>query len=84
MIVTIIKATAALFAGVIAVCAAILGLASGIARGTTDPVERKDATITAFWSLIVFALCAGAIVSLSGCSTVVKCIARDSTSNPCN
>lgn len=68
MILAIIKAAAALFAGVLAISAVLMGLASGLARNTTDPVERKDATITAFWSLIVFALCAGAIVSLSGCS----------------
>lgn len=64
----LLKVLVAIVAGVIGLFAALFGLASGVARNTSDPVERKHATFTAFWSLIVFALCAGAIVTLSGCS----------------
>ena len=83
---TLLKAIVAISAGVIAICAALLGVASGMARDTTDPAERRDATITAFWSLIVFVLCAGAILTLSGCMSAkeLACLARDNTSNPCN
>jgi len=82
----LMKAMAAIFAGLLALCAALLGLASGIARGTTDPAERRDATITAFWSLVVFVFCAGAILTLSGCMSAkeLECLARDNTSHPCN
>ncbi len=86
IIVTAIKTLAALLAGVLAICAGLIGVASGVARDTRDPVDRKDATITAFWSLIIFALCAAAILSLSGCMSAkeLACLARDNTSNPCN
>lgn len=82
----LLKAVVAIAAGVIAICAALLGIASGVARSTTDPAEKRDATITAFWSLCVFAICAGAILSLSGCMSAkeLACLARDNTSNPCN
>ena len=85
---TLIKAAAALLVGILAIFAALLGIASQSARDTEDPRERRDATVTAFWSLVVFALCAAAILTLSGCSRneiqYLGCLARDNTSNPCN
>lgn len=67
---TLFTTIADMFVGVIAICAAFLGVASAVARQTNDPQERHDATITAFWSLVVFAACAGAILTMSGCSTL--------------
>lgn len=64
--------------------AALLGVASTVARKTSDPSDRRAATNAAFWSLVVFTLCIAVIASLSGCSTIVKCMARDGTSRPCN
>lgn len=87
MITIMLKSLANLFFGIVAFCAALLGVASGIAsQATDDKTERKDATITLFWSLVVFALCAGAILTLSGCMSAreLACLARDNTSNPCN
>lgn len=57
-----------LAATVVALLAALFGLASGAARNTTDPIERKYATQSAFASLVIFTLCAAAIVSLAGCA----------------
>jgi hypothetical protein len=79
-IVLIIAAT------IVALLSALFGLASGVARNTTDPIERKYATQSAMASLVVFVLCAAAIVSLAGCADLkyVECLARDGTSRPCN
>jgi hypothetical protein len=62
------KVLAAIIASVVAGLAALLGLAASMAHGTTDPAERRAAIATGFWSLVVFALCALVIVSLTGCS----------------
>jgi uncharacterized membrane protein len=64
-----VKALAAILASLVAVLAALLCIASGLAHGSTDPVERRQAILSVFWSLVVFALCALVIVSLTGCST---------------
>ena len=79
-----IKIVGILFASVIALFSALFGVASTLSLGSSDPKERRDATISAFWSVVLIGLCAAAILSLTGCSTVVKCIARDATSRPCN
>jgi purine-cytosine permease-like protein len=63
------KALGVMAATIVALFAMLLGLASGLAHGSTDPIERRQAALTAFWSLVVFALCALVIVSLTGCST---------------
>jgi hypothetical protein len=75
-----------LAAAVIATFAALFGVASTMSLGTSDPQERRDATVSAFWSMLTLALCAAAIVSLSGCMSAkeLACLARDNTSNPCN
>lgn len=82
----IMKVTAALAAGIIALTAVLLGVASAVARRSDDASERRDASITGLWSLVVFALCAAAILTLTGCSTLkyAECVARDNTSRPCN
>lgn len=64
-----LKVLAALLAGVIGIFAGLLAVASSMASNSTDHDERRDATVTALWSIIVFALCAGAIVSLTGCAS---------------
>lgn len=93
--VTLIKAIAALIAGFVAILAALFGVASAMAWGSDDPVERKQATFTAFWSLVTFALCAAAIITLSGCVSyegagftnsgrprnVVDCVRTDARGN---
>ena len=63
---------AAKLLGVISATVAILlaGLfaaASTMSLGSTDPRERRDATVSAFWSMIIIGLCAAAILSLTGC-----------------
>jgi hypothetical protein len=84
----LLHSLAELFIGFVAISASLIGVASVVARQTDDAAERKDATVMAFWSLIVFALCAAAILSLSGCSRneiqYLGCLARDNTSRPCN
>ena len=71
-------------ATLVALFAILMGIAASVASRTSNLVERRAATSAAFWSLVTFAICAGVVVSLAGCSTIVKCIARDGTSNPCN
>lgn len=87
MIRALFTTVAEMFVGLIAVFAILLGVASVIARKSDDPQERRDATVTAFWSLVVFAICAGSILTLSGCSRneiqYLGCLARDNTSHPC-
>jgi hypothetical protein len=63
------KVLTAIIASVVAGLAALFCVASGMAHGSTDPVDRRQALLSAFWSLVVFALCALVIVSLTGCST---------------
>lgn len=81
-----IKIVGILFASVIALFSALFGVASTMSLGTSDPGERHDAAVSAFWSMLTLALCAAAIVSLSGCMSAkeLACLARDNTSNPCN
>lgn len=63
----LINAAAVILATIFAVLAVVFGIASSMSLGATDPKERKDATISAFWSLFMFAACAAAILSLTGC-----------------
>lgn len=81
----VFKALAALVATTIGVFAALFVVASGVARNTTDPVERSYATKSAVWGGLVLVLCAGAVLTLTGCSTLqyAECLARDNTSRPC-
>lgn len=81
---TLASAVGVVSIGFFALGAAIFLIASTMSLGSSDPKERKDATISAFWSLVMVALCAVAILSLSGCATVAKCVLRDNTSRPCN
>lgn len=76
----------ALVAGIIAIFSALFGVASAMSLGTSDDRERRDATISAFWSFVTLALCAAAILTLTGCASIkeVECLARDNTSRPCN
>lgn len=78
-----IKIVGILFASVVALFSALFGVASTMSLGSSDPRERRDATVSAFWSMLTLALCAAVIVSLAGCSTVAKCVVLDNTSNPC-
>lgn len=82
----VVNALGVVLSTAFAVMAIIFGVASSMSLGASDPKERKDATISAFWSLVMFAFCAAAILSLTGCSTLhyAECIARDNTSRPCN
>lgn len=82
----VMKVTAALAAGIVALTAVLLGVASAVAHSSDDAAERRDAVVTGLWSLIVFALCAAAILTLTGCMSAkeLACLARDNTSRPCN
>jgi hypothetical protein len=64
-----IKILTAIALTVVAGLAALLCVSSGLAHGRADPVERRHTILSAFWSIVTFALCAIAIVSLTGCST---------------
>lgn len=57
-----------LLATVVGLLAALFGLASGVSHGSSDPIERLYAARSAFWSALIFMLCAGLIVSLTGCA----------------
>lgn len=81
---TAAKILGVLVASLIAVCSAMFGVASAMSLGTSDERERRDAAVSSFWSFVTLALCAAAILTLTGCATVVECIARDATSRPCN
>lgn len=81
---TLVSAIGVISAAAFALLAALFLVASSMSLGSSDPRERKDATISAFWSLVMVALCCAAILSLTGCSTVVKCLALDNTARPCN
>lgn len=70
-------------AAALALASAVFAVASSMSLGSVDAKERQDAALSALWSLITLALCAAAILSLVGCSTVAKCIVLDNTSNPC-
>lgn len=64
-----IKIIGILFASVIALFSALFGVASTMSLGTSDPRERRDATVSAFWSMLTLALCAAVIVTLAGCQS---------------
>lgn len=83
---TITSAIGVVAAGTFALISALFCVASSMSLGSSDPKERKDATVSAFWSLVMLALCAAAILSLTGCMSAkeLACLARDNTSNPCN
>lgn len=59
-----------LTAGALALASAIFAVASSMSLGSIDAKERKDAALSAFWSLVTLALCAAAILSLTGCATL--------------
>lgn len=65
--IAVIKTIGMLAAGVVATGSVIFSVASMMSLCSSDLTERKDATISAFWSLVVFALCCAAILTLSGC-----------------
>ncbi len=81
---TLTSALGVISAAAFGLLASLFLVASSMSLGSSDPRERKDATFSAFWSLVMVACCAAAILTLTGCSTVAKCIVRDSTSRPCN
>jgi predicted permease len=81
---TLTSAVGVIGAAIFGLTAFLFLVASGMSLGSSDDRERKDATISAFWSLVMVALCCAAILSLTGCSTVAKCVLRDATSRPCN
>lgn len=86
-----IKLLASLASGIAILIAMVFGVASTMSLNSSDPIERRDATLSAFWSLVIIGLCAAAIVSLTGCTSyegegfnnsgrprnVVDCMRRD-------
>lgn len=66
---TSMKIVGILVASIVALFSALFGVASAMSIGASDPRERRDATVSAFWSFVTLALCAAAIVSLAGCQT---------------
>jgi cytosine/uracil/thiamine/allantoin permease len=80
------KLLGVIFAVTSMLLAALFGFASTLSLNSPDARERRDATISAFWSLVVIGLCAVLLITLSGCMSVkeLECLARDNTSNPCN
>ena len=63
----LLKAFGILVSVIIAILAMLFVIASGLAINNTDSAEQRDAMQTALTGLVVFALCAFAILSLSGC-----------------
>ena len=47
--------------------ATLFGVASTLSLNSPDAAERKDATISAFWSVVTIGVCAALLVSLTGC-----------------
>jgi Na+/proline symporter len=82
---TLTSALGVIGAGVFGLAAALFLVASSMSLGSSDAAERKDATVSAFWSLVMVALCCAAILTLTGCATLkyAECIARDNTARPC-
>lgn len=82
---TLISALSVSAAAAFGLLAALFLVASSMSLGSSDAGERKDATVSAFWSLVMVALCCAAILSLTGCATLqyAECIARDNTARPC-
>jgi hypothetical protein len=80
------KLLGVIFAVTSMLLAALFGFASTLSLNAPDARERRDATISAFWSLVVIGLCAVLLITLSGCMSVkeLSCLARDNTSRPCN
>lgn len=83
---TLGSALGVISASLLALASGVFCVASSMSLGATDPKERKDAAISALWSLITLALCAAAILTLTGCMSAreLACLARDNTSRPCN
>lgn len=83
---TLSSAVGVITATALALASAVFCVASSMSLGATDPRERKDAAISALWSLITLTLCAAAILTLTGCMSLkeMECLARDNTSRPCN
>lgn len=79
------KLLGVIFAVTSMLLAALFGFASTLSLNSTDAGERRDATISTFWSLVVIGLCAVLLVMLSGCMSAkeLECLARDNTSRPC-
>jgi cytosine/uracil/thiamine/allantoin permease len=80
------KLLGVIFAVTSMLLAALFGFASTLSLNSPDARERRDATISAFWSLVVIGLCAVLLITLCGCMSVkeLSCLARDNTSRPCN
>jgi len=57
-------------AGALALASAVFCVASSMSLGATDPKERQDAALSALWSLAALALCAAAILTLTGCASL--------------
>lgn len=57
-------------AGALALASAVFCVASSMSLGASDPKERQDAALSALWSLVALALCAAAVLALTGCATV--------------
>lgn len=83
---TLASAVGVISAAIFGLASALFLVASSMALGSSDAAERKDATISAFWSLVMVALCCAAILTLTGCMSAkeLACLARDNTSRPCN
>lgn len=65
-----LKILAAFVVGFIATVSTVLFVASSLAINTDDIRDRKDATITAFWTLVTVGLCAVAFTMLTGCASI--------------
>jgi hypothetical protein len=62
-----IKGIFALIVTIVATVSVVFFIASSSALNTPDIKDRRDAFVTAFWSLLTFGLCAFAFTLLTGC-----------------
>lgn len=65
-----IKGIFALIVTIVATVSVVFFMASSSALNTPDIKDRRDAFVTAFWSLMTFGLCAFAFTLLTSCSTL--------------
>jgi hypothetical protein len=61
------KLLGVIFAVITMLLASLFGVASTISLNSADAGERRDATISVFWSLVVVGLCTVLLFMLSGC-----------------
>lgn len=69
MAMLVLKLIGALSAVVLGVSSIVFCLASIVSLCSPDPAERRDATLSAFWSAAILVMCIFIVFTLSGCAS---------------